>query len=93
MPVAMSSVRRIEVLPWPARSSGSAPADQAGVAGQGRRRTGHSVAARAACALRVLLLLPVAVCVLGAWLAAMLLAMVWAVLVPPFRRNDRGTLD
>src|SRR5579863_3411406 len=53
----------------------------------------HSARAHAICALRLLLLIPAAVCVMAAWLMATGLALAWAVFTAPFRRSGGTTAD
>jgi hypothetical protein len=55
--------------------------------------TESSAARHVVCALRLLLLLPVAACVVVAWLAAAGLTLTWRVLATPFRRGGGTTLD
>jgi hypothetical protein len=89
----MASIRRNAVLLRPAEASGLPPAERAHVAAPDRRSIGHRALAHAVCVLRILPLLPLAACVVGAWLAASVLTLLWAVLGAPFRRKDDLTLD
>lgn len=53
----------------------------------------YPVRNHAICALRLLLLVPVAACVVVAWLAATALGLAWAVVVAPLRRRGATTAD
>lgn len=58
-----------------------------------RLRAEHPALAHIVCVLRVMLLLPVAACVLVAWIIATILAVAWVVLSVPFRRSGSTLLD
>ncbi len=56
-------------------------------------RAGQAARAHAVCALRLLLLVPVAACVVAAWLVATALTVVWVVVVTPLRGRGGTTAD
>lgn len=91
--LAMPGIRRHEVLLRPARTSDLPPEHRARVTEPDPGRGLHPALAHAICFLWLMLLLPLAACVLVAWLAATVLALLWAVLGASFRRNEHLTLD